>query len=136
LILLLLLVLIPALCNNLKVFLMNKCILGSVTAAIILGTFSTATMADNSPLQAVNDELQRRVVVLRDQHHIIVSQADEDNIRQMIIVERLRTDDSDGSVREKFDAAIATYEVNSPNAQQDIYIQYAFGGGDGAAPPK
>lgn len=84
----------------------------------------------------MNDAVQKRVQLLRDEHHIIVTQADEDNIKKTLIVELLRADDSRASVRDKVDAAIIRYEVNDVAAQRDIYIQYASGGGAGARPPE
>ena len=91
---------------------------------------------ENAELKAVNDEVQKRVTVLQDEYNIIVTQADENNIKKQVIVEQLKSDHSGSSAREKVDLAIKTFEIEDQTVQRDIYIEYFGGGGGGARPPE
>lgn len=97
---------------------------------------AVADESDNAELTALNKEVQKRVALLRDKHNIIATQADEDQLKKLIIVEKLQADDSAAGAGAKVDAAVSRYEITDPVEQQDIIIMYVFGSGGGAAPPQ
>ena len=115
---------------------MKKLLIASLSGLFFLCSFFTNAEGENTELKAVNDEVQKRVSILRNEYNIIVTQADENNIKNTIIVEKLKNDNTGIDARDKADAAITTYEIVDPVEQQNIYIQYLGGGGGGASPPE
>jgi hypothetical protein len=113
---------------------MKKFILSTILLSVT--GLAQAGATESQQLKALNDEVQHRADILQYQHNVIVTQTDKNNIKKQVIVEQLKADNSGASAQKKVGLAINTFEITDPTDQRDIIIQYGFGSGDGAEPPK
>lgn len=117
---------------------MKKFINTPLVGLIVLAAFVTTTAVHaGEALAQINAEVEITAAQIERDYGVLLTGQERNNLKISLVVDKLSKASKDVSVRDKTDAAIATYEITDPVDQRQLLIEVQanlIGNGNGDIP--